>query len=227
MYQNTYAKHACFPLTFHFATIGQAWHLRKLKQLIYGRTICVSVRIKRSLFDTTAISNQPNEHTYLDEIDTFPLQTHKHKKEFISLQVKTTIMEVPKGNAPPESAPEVMENKNTKPTNSKRNFFLFMVLCGLLLTGVLVALVPDWDDNEEAKQKEQPYFKVFDPSLPIFNGTHAFIISILISVIMEEARTCSFLFVSWYYDLTNCVFFSFSLSIHPSIHIYSKYYKGL
>jgi hypothetical protein len=30
MEQNTYAKHACFPLTFHFDTTGQAWHLRTL-----------------------------------------------------------------------------------------------------------------------------------------------------------------------------------------------------
>jgi hypothetical protein len=98
-----------------------------------------------------------------------------------------TIMEVPQGNAPPESSPEVMVNKTAKPTDSKRNFFLFWVLCGLLLTGVLVALVPDWDDNEEAKQKElKPYFKVFDPSLPIFNGkcTHAFIICILICPVL-------------------------------------------
>jgi hypothetical protein len=103
-------------------------------------------------------------------------------------------MEVQQGNAPPESSPD----KNIKPTNSKRNFILFWVLCGLLLAGVLVALVPDWDDNEEAKQKEvKPYFNVFDPSLPIFNGTcaPACIMSILISVLMEEATTCSFLFV--------------------------------
>jgi hypothetical protein len=136
--------------------------------------------------------------------------------------MKTTIMEVPQGNAPPESSPEVMVNKSAIPTNSKRSF-LFMVLCGLLLTGVLVALVPDWDDNEDAKQKElTPYFKVFESSLPIFSGkcTHTFIMCILICVIMEEARTGSFLFVSsTMTSPTVCYSRSLYPSIHPSIYI--------
>jgi hypothetical protein len=125
-------------------------------------------------------------------------------------------MEVPQGNAPPESSPEVTEIKNTKPTNSKRNFFVFMALCGLLLTGVLVALVPDWDDNEEGKQKElKPFFKVFDPSLPIFNGTHT---RLYHSLLWKKQELIPFCFVS-YIALTNSFSLSIHLSIYPSTYI--------